>query len=785
MNIVSNTEAVNSRNSNSNNTKQTGAEGLEDLIVGQNTDSEFDVAPIMRRDSKTGTRWWQIAPKPVPVSTTGAAVAATRPEVPRETIRRYVELLTGSPDTFLCWRFLPERGSPEDQRIHDLEKTKRAETHNKRWSVQRNYDGSIDDVIEDMRDHQGYKWGVFVVVNEGGRKGTDIRRVRALFIDMDGKDLASIQFHTEPDFIVQRDAIHWHAYWLVADCPLVEFTHAQLRLARFYESDPAVIDLPRVLRVPGTRHYKDPDNPRDMVLHERRCGPARPFAEIMRGVSELPAESKSERPLSNAVGDPVTEANLIDLLHYVDPNVSYPEWRNMVAAIGATNLVGDESGERRREIADVWSSGEFWDMPVTRYGGLEAVELVLDTMPPKEGGVGFGTIVHIAKMGRYRSEPARPDFVETYRDHVETKRQLNDKAKTPDGLILLHGDRLQPKNIRWLWRHWIARSVLTMLAGPPETGKTTAAIQFAATVTIGGKWPDGTEAPCGDVLAWLGEDLPQETILPRFLACGGDPAKFHIIAGVKEGEQPRPFDPANDMQLLYDAAKALPNLQMIVIEPIVTAVRGDSHKNAETRRALQPIVYLAETLGVAVLGITHFTKGTAGKGLLDRVTGSLAFGAVTRLVIAFVMSPDGSKRRMMRAKTNIGPGGGGFDYGLSRVPLLEHDNIEGQRVDWGAAVHGSAQRLVADIEGDGKDQSPPINAVMFLRELLSGGEVEVAHIKKAGVANGYSFRTLERAKAQLGVKPWERAFGDNHWWVWKLPEAEPDAGTLDAEKVPF
>ena len=60
--------------------------------------------------------------------------------------------------------------------------------------------------------------------------------------------------------------------------------------------------------------------------------------------------------------------------------------------------------------------------------------------------------------------------------------------------------------------------------------------------------------------------------------------------------------------------------------PIVSAVAGDSHKGAEVRRALQPVVTLAQRLGCAVLGITHFSKGTNGRDPVERVTGSIAFG---------------------------------------------------------------------------------------------------------------------------------------------------------------
>jgi hypothetical protein len=48
----------------------------------------------------------------------------------------------------------------------------------------------------------------------------------------------------------------------------------------------------------------------------------------------------------------------------------------------------------------------------------------------------------------------------------------------------------------------------------------------------------------------------------------------------------------------------------MLVDPIVSAVAGDSHKNAETRRALAPLVEFAERAKCALIGISHFTKGT-------------------------------------------------------------------------------------------------------------------------------------------------------------------------------
>jgi putative DNA primase/helicase len=96
---------------------------------------------------------------------------------------------------------------------------------------------------------------------------------------------------------------------------------------------------------------------------------------------------------------------------------------------------------------------------------------------------------------------------------------------------------------------------------------------------------------------------------------------------------------------------------MVIVDPVVTVVPGDSHKNTEVRRALQPLVGFATELDAAVFGVSHFTKGTAGRDPVERVTGSVAFGALPRVVMAAARVNEGNAERRIfcRAKSNIGP----------------------------------------------------------------------------------------------------------------------------------
>jgi putative DNA primase/helicase len=323
--------------------------------------------------------------------------------------------------------------------------------------------------------------------------------------------------------------------------------------------------------------------------------------------------------------------------------------------------------------------------------------------------------------------------------------------------------------IRWIWEGWLARGKLHLLAGAPGTGKTTIALSIASTITTGGRWPDGTAAEQGDVLIWTGEDGIADTLLPRLLAAGGDATKVHFVSSMQEDGKPRPFDPATGMPDLVKAARRLPNLKLVILDPVVAAVSGDSHKNTETRRGLQPVVDLAGQLDCAVLGITHLSKNTGGREPLERVAGSIAFGAVARVVLATVKPADTeAPRRVVRAKSNLGPDTGGFEYTLFGAPVPGQE-FNAQRVEWREALEGSARDLMAvespDDAGDALE-----DAEAFLLDILEGSPVATKEIKTAAAAHGHRWRTVERAKGTLGIEATKEGFAGG--WAWKLPESK-------------
>ncbi|MCW5602737.1 AAA family ATPase [Nitrosomonas sp.] len=352
---------------------------------------------------------------------------------------------------------------------------------------------------------------------------------------------------------------------------------------------------------------------------------------------------------------------------------------------------------------------------------------------------------------------------------VDISKAKKPKVKKDREVNLLSAAELKPEPISWLWNGYLARGKMQILGGMAGSGKTTIAMSLAATVSKGGTWPDGTRAKQGNVLVWTGEDDPQDTLLPRLLMCGADANKIWFIGGVKERNQARSFDPAKDVAMLSEKIEEIEGISLIIVDPIVSAISGDGHKNNEVRRGLQPLVDLAASHDCALLGITHFTKGTSGRDPLERITGSLAFGAVARVVMVAAKAPKEESRVFMRAKSNIGSDSGGFKYEIEQSRLSDYPDIFATYAKFGEAIEGTAIDILGEVEETDEDKQVKASALedakAFLIDILSGGRVAVKQIEQDAKEAGHYMRTVRRAKTKLRID----AVKDGVWY-WELPK---------------
>lgn len=160
--------------------------------------------------------------------------------------------------------------------------------------------------------------GIFVMVNAGdgkGRRAGNVQTVRACFADLDGTPLEPVQaFPLAPHLVVESSPGRWHAYWLVDGVALEQFKAMQQAIARQFNADPKVCDLPRVMRVPGFLHNKrEPFLSRIVEQHERPPYAREELAEALGLDRAISAPAAAPRTLPTTIPEGQRNDNLFRL----------------------------------------------------------------------------------------------------------------------------------------------------------------------------------------------------------------------------------------------------------------------------------------------------------------------------------------------------------------------------------------------------------------------------------------------------------------------------------------
>ena len=350
-----------------------------------------------------------------------------------------------------------------------------------------------------------------------------------------------------------------------------------------------------------------------------------------------------------------------------------------------------------------------------------------------------------------------------------TAKEMLDWAKNqgvPDSgdasLVVTTMQSVQPEEVNWLWVGRIPVGKLTVIGGDPGLGKSYMTLDIAATVSLGRRWPDGGEAPIGNVLLISAEDGLADTIRPRLDLLEADVSKIHAIGTtLKQDGQDVSLSLADHIKQLEMAIIAYEAV-LLILDPILafTGKKADTYKSSDVRAVLAPLAAMAERTKCAILSVLHLNKRSSEGNSIYRLTASLDFTAAARSVFVVGKHPDNPEHRVLApVKSN-----------LSAPPsALAFHFTEDGHFTWDGTVDVDANAILSVPSAE--DRTIREEAKDFLRDVLCSDSPPAKDVIEGGRQCGINETTLRRAAKDIGVESTRvGGIGKKGSWIWFLPK---------------
>jgi hypothetical protein len=381
----------------------------------------------------------------------------------------------------------------------------------------------------------------------------------------------------------------------------------------------------------------------------------------------------------------------------------------------------------------------------------------------------------LSSTGRTTGGPKLAEHLERGREVVALLNKWFKIERATDArpLRFTPAASIAPLPVTWAWQHRVPAGTFGLLAGREGLGKSLSAISLIAQLTRGTL--EGVHY--GDpksVIITASEDSWAHVLVPRLMVAGADLTKvFQVEAETPDGlaDLSLPRDLAALQQAILDRG----DVALILLDPLLSRLGADldSHKDAEVRRALEPLVRLADATGVSVVGIIHVNKSQTADPL-NAVMGSRAFAAVARFVLFVCQDPnDESIRLFGQAKSNLGAPQPTLTFEVKTATVTTPTgDIEQGHVVW----TGEDPRTIRELLQEGQKTMTPRSAnaaptAVWLQQYLNqnGGAAESATVIAAAKAASHSERHLRQARKDLGITFHSAGFPRKTWWA--LPGA--------------
>jgi energy-coupling factor transporter ATP-binding protein EcfA2 len=368
---------------------------------------------------------------------------------------------------------------------------------------------------------------------------------------------------------------------------------------------------------------------------------------------------------------------------------------------------------------------------------------------------------------------------------ILARRRAQDLAEAEgDGLreiTAIRASDIVPKRVRWLWapgdegKGRIPLGELTLIVGRGGIGKSTLLAEFAAWITRGEMRGEYYGTP-KDVLYVANEDSLEYTVAPRLLAAGADMSRVHFIGVSMIGRPAKVLLPSDCAGLAQYAKEN--NAAAIMLDPLSSNLKLKQGTGNEIRPIVEAVRSMAESAGVACVGLAH-TRKAASSNLLDALLGSVELGNVCRSAMGVMRDDEADDGSVVlsQEKNNLGDVNvDSYKYKIANATMWQGEEVLSTgRIEWLGRTPVKVSDMMHESATAGiTSRSAVADAADFLRDYLTtkGGQDFRSDVMKMARGEGFNDKAVERAAKRLGIE--SRPSGQGAKRLWVMP---PGAGS--------
>jgi hypothetical protein len=345
------------------------------------------------------------------------------------------------------------------------------------------------------------------------------------------------------------------------------------------------------------------------------------------------------------------------------------------------------------------------------------------------------------------------------------------------------------RTVEWIDYGRFPRSELVVVAGLGGLGKSAYCCQLARQISRG-ETNSSAAGSARSVVFCSAEDSWEHTLKPRLVAADADLDRvFHLATG----DEPDAISIPDDLPELEALIEERGDIALVVFDPLVAFLsdKTDTHRDHDTRKALEPLARMAQRTGVCVVGVMHLNKKD-GADPYQRLSASVAFYNAVRSVLFWGVPPTDNEesgvRVLVSQKMNLGPrpeplwfriegvvaaADGVVVETLKVVPIPSQGNV-------------SASQLIG---GEQRRRGSKVDQAAGIIEGLIGqdGYVESANLDTALRGAGISSSTGRDATTRLGLERTKVGYSPARWYTHKpdavLPEPQENMKSAPSSSI--